>query len=37
MLAETVEDRIDHTSADLAEKRGRLRRWLGSWGSGKER
>lgn len=32
-ISESVEDRIDHTSAGLAERKGRFRRWLNSWRS----
>ncbi len=32
-IGERVDDRIDRTSATIAERRGRVRRWLDSWKS----
>lgn len=32
-LADKVGDQLDHVNADLAERRGRIRRWLDSWKS----
>lgn len=32
-LADKVGDQLDHVNADLAERRGRVRRWLDSWRS----
>jgi len=34
-LADSAGDRLDHVNADLAERRGRLRRWLDTWKSKK--
>ncbi|MCF2870990.1 DUF1523 family protein [Octadecabacter sp. G9-8] len=30
-LADRVGDRVDHVNADLAERKGRISRWLGTW------
>ena len=30
-LADRVGDRVDHVSADLSERKGRISRWLGTW------
>lgn len=32
-LADRVGDQLDHVNADIAERRGRVRRWLDSWKS----
>ncbi len=32
-IADKAGDRLDHVNADLAERRGRIRRWLDSWKS----
>ena len=32
-LADKAGDQLDHVNADLAERRGRVRRWLDSWKS----
>jgi len=32
-LADSAGDRLDHVNADLAERRGRIRRWLDTWKS----
>ncbi|WP_296419996.1 DUF1523 family protein [Pseudooctadecabacter sp.] len=34
-LADSAGDRLDHVNADLAERRGRFRRWLDTWKSKK--